>query len=80
VSLKYCQGQVYSGKGVWSSPDGNGRRRKAEAGQGFSPAGVGTDWIQRQGDRALIPCVGSGQAETEAETDGMGVETKLISD
>jgi len=39
-----------------------------------------TDWIQQQGDRALIPCVGSGQAETEAETDGTGVETKLISD
>ena len=75
-----CQVRVYSGKGVWSSPDRNRQRRKAEAGQGFSPARVGTDWIQRQGDRALIPCVGSGQAETEAETDGTGVETKLISD
>jgi len=37
--------------------EGEGQR----AGQGISPAGVETDWIQRQGCRALIPCVGSSQ-------------------
>jgi len=58
------EGAVKSGSTPVGGPDGNGRRRRAEAGQGFSPARVGTDWIQRQGDRALIPCIGSGQAET----------------
>jgi len=39
--------------------EGEGQR----AGLGISPAGVETDWIQRQGGRALIPCVGSGQGD-----------------
>jgi len=44
--------------------------------QRLARARVVTDWIQRQGQRALIPCVGSGQVETETETDkGTGVVT-----
>jgi len=46
---------------------GEGQR----AGQGISPAGVETDWIQRQGGQALIPCVGSGQG------DGVGDRQRL---
>ena len=45
--------------------EGRGQR----FGQRLAWAGVATDWIQRQGQRALIPCVGSGQVETETETD-----------
>ena len=45
--------------------------REQRAGQGISLARVETDWIQRQGGRVLIPCVGSGQV-MELE---MGVET-----
>ena len=45
-------------------------------GQRLARARVATNWIQRQGQRALIPCVGSGQVETETETDkGTGVVT-----
>ena len=56
-----CQVQVYSGRGSgqvrMKADEGEGQR----AGQEISPARVETDWIQRQGDRVLIPCVGSGQ-------------------
>jgi len=52
--------------------EGRGQR----FGQRLAQAGVVTDWIQRQGQQALIPCVGSGQVETEMETDkGTGVVT-----
>jgi len=52
--------------------EGRGQR----FGQRLARAGVATNWIQRQGQRALIPCVGSGQVETETETDkGTGVVT-----
>jgi len=54
--------------------EGRGQR----FGQRLAQAGVATDWIQRQGQRALIPCVGSGQVETEMETEtdkGTGVVT-----
>jgi len=58
-----CQVRVYSGRGSGQvrtkADEGEGQR----AGQGISPAGVETDWIQRQGGRALIPCVGSGQGD-----------------
>jgi len=58
-----CQVRVYSSKGSgqvrMETDEGEGQR----AGQGISPAGVETDWIQRQGCRALIPCVGSGQGD-----------------
>jgi len=67
----YCQVRVYSGKGSGQvrteTDEGEGQR----AGQGISPAGVETDWIQRQGGRALIPCVGSGQG------DGVGDRQRL---
>ena len=75
-----CQVWVYSGKRSGQVRTETDKGEGQGAGQGFSPAGVETDWIQRQGGRALIPCVGSSQAETEAETDGIGVESKLISD
>ena len=59
----WCQVQVYSSRGSsqvrTKADEGEGQR----AGQGISPAGVETDWIQRQGCRALIPCVGSGQGD-----------------
>jgi len=52
--------------------EGRGQR----FGQRLAQAGVATDWIQRQGQQVLIPCVGSGQVETETETDkGTGVVT-----
>ena len=35
--------------------------------KGISPARVETNWIQQQGGRALIPCVGSSQVETETD-------------
>jgi len=58
-----CQVWVYSGTGSGQvrtkADEGEGQR----AGQGISPAGVETDWIQRQGGRALIPCIGSGQGD-----------------
>ena len=58
-----CQVQVYSGRGSGQvqtkADEGEGQR----AGLGISPAGVETDWIQQQGGRALIPCVGSGQGD-----------------
>jgi len=61
-------------------PVKSGRKRTKDKGRGLDKELVRpelvTAWIQRQGDRALIPCVGSGQVET----DGTGVETKLISD
>jgi len=62
-SLTCCQVRVYSGRGSGQvrtkADEGEGQR----AGKGISPAGVETDWIQRQGGRALIPCVGSGQGD-----------------
>ena len=54
--------------------EGRGQR----FGQRLARAGVVTDWIQRQGRRALIPCVGSGQVEMETEMEtgkGTGVVT-----
>ena len=63
IVVARCQVRVYSGRGsgqVRTKADkGEGQR----AGQGISPAGVETNWIQRQGGRALIPCVGSGQGD-----------------
>jgi len=75
-TLELCQVRVYSGRGsgqVWMKTDkGRGQR----FGQRSAWAGVATNWIQRQGQRALIPCVGSGQVEMEMETDkGTGVVT-----
>jgi len=78
-----CQVRVYSGRGSGQvqteTDEGEGQR----AGQGISPAGVETDWIQRQVGQALIPCVGSGQGDGVGDGGGdrwTGVETKLISD
>ena len=69
--LTYCQVRVYSGRGSGQvrtkADEGEGQR----AGQGISPAGVETDWIQRQGCRVLIPCIGSGQG------DGVGDRQRL---
>ena len=48
-----------SGQVRTKADEGEGQR----AGLGISPAGVETDWIQRQGGRALIPCVGSSQGD-----------------
>ena len=54
------------------------------AGHRLSLARVETDWIQQQGGRALIPCVGSGQGngvrDGGRDRQRTGVETKLISD
>jgi len=45
-------------------------------GQRLARAGVVTNWIQRQGQQVLIPCIGSGQTKAEMETDkGTGVVT-----
>ena len=70
-----CQVRVYSGRGSGQvqteTDEGEGQR----AGQGISPAGVETDWIQRQGGRALIPCVGSGQGD--GVRDGGGDRQRL---
>jgi len=75
VSLKYCQVRVYSGRGssqLWTKADeGEGQR----AGQEISLAGVETNWIQRQGGRVLIPCVGSGQGD--GVRDGGGDRQRL---
>ena len=71
LCLGLCQVRVYSGRGsgqVRTKADkGEGQR----AGQGISPAGVETNWIQRQGGQALIPCVGSSQG------DGVGDRQRL---
>jgi len=64
-----CQVWVYSGRGSGQVRTEADEGREQRAGQGVSLAGVETDWIQWQGGRALIPCIGSSQAETEAETD-----------
>jgi len=66
-----CQVRVYSSRGSGQvrtkADEGEGQG----AGQGISPAGVETDWIQRQGGQALIPCIGSGQG------DGVGDRQRL---
>ena len=63
TKMAFCQVRVYSGRGSGQvrtkADEGEGQR----AGQGISPAGVETNWIQRQGGRALIPCVGSSQGD-----------------
>jgi len=69
---------VKSGSTPVRGPVKSGRKwtRAEVRGQRLARAGVATNWIQRQGQRALIPCVGSGQVETETETDkGTGVVT-----
>ena len=67
----FCQVRVHSGRGSsqvqTETDEGEGQR----AGLGISPAGVETNWIQQQGGRALIPCVGSGQG------DGVGDRQRL---
>jgi len=71
-----CQVRVYSGRGSGQVRTKTDEGRGQRFGQRLARAGVATDWIQRQGQRALIPCVGSGQVETETETDkGTGVVT-----
>jgi len=63
-----CQVQVYSGRGSSQVQMKTDEGRGQSFGQRLAQAGVATDWIQQQGQRALIPCVGSGQVETETET------------
>jgi len=71
-----CQVRVYSGRGSSQVRMKTDKGRGQRFGQRLAQAGVATDWIQRQGQRALIPCIGSGQVETETETDkGTGVVT-----
>jgi len=71
-----CQVRVYSGRGSGQVRTKTDEGRGQRFGQRLVQDGVATDWIQRQGQRALIPCVGSGQVETEMETDkGTGVVT-----
>ena len=71
-----CQVRVYSGRGSGQVRTKTDEGRGQRFGQRLARAGVATDWIQQQGQRALIPCVGSGQVETETETDkGTGVVT-----
>jgi len=67
---------VKSGSTPVGGPVKSGRKRTKEKGRGLDKGIVRpelvTDWIQRQGGQALIPCIGSGQdgeMETEAETD-----------
>ena len=64
---------VKSGSTPVGGPVKSRRKRTRAEGQRFGQrlawAGVATDWIQQQGQRALIPCIGSGQVETETETD-----------
>jgi len=71
-----CQVQVYSGRGSGQVRTKTDEGRGQRFGQRLARAGVATDWIQRQGQQVLIPCIGSGQVETETETDkGTGVVT-----
>jgi len=52
------------------------KRGGQRLGQRLAWARVVTDWIQRQGQQALIPCIGSGQTEMEMGMDrGTGVVT-----
>ena len=74
--LAFCQVRVYSGRGSgqvqMKTDEGRGQR----FGQRLAQAGVANNWIQQQGQQVLIPCIGSGQVETETETDkGTGVVT-----
>ena len=67
MSRPWSQCHLYSQCQVQTKADeGEGQR----AGRGISPAGVETDWIQRQGGQALIPCVGSGQGDGVGDRGG----------
>ena len=75
-----CNVNVKSRSTPVGGPVKSGQKRTRAEGQRFGQrlawAGVATNWIQRQGQRALIPCIGSGQVEMETETDkGTGVVT-----
>ena len=64
---------VRSGSTPVGGPVKSERKRTRAEGQRFGQrlawAGVATNWIQRQGQQVLIPCVGSGQVGTETEID-----------
>jgi len=76
TSIGACQVRVYSSRGSSQVQTKTDEGRGQRFGQRLAWAGVATDWIQQQGQRALIPCVGSGQVETETKTDkGTGVVT-----
>ena len=67
-----CTLAVKSGSTPVGGPVKSGRKRtrtEVRFGQRLARAGVATNWIQRQGQWALIPCVGSGQTEIEMEMD-----------
>ena len=68
----WCQVWFYSGRGsgqIWMKADERGGQR---FGRRLAQAGVATNWIQQQGQQVWIPCIDSGQTETDR---GTGVVT-----
>jgi len=75
-SVGQCQVRVYSSKGSSQVRTKMDEGRGQRFGQRLARARVATNWIQQQGQRALIPCIDSSQVEMETETDkGTGVVT-----